>query len=117
MPFGFNLVGKSLYLYIDFGTKELVLGSSIGVSHHAWADSFEPTDTPYDYYEEYMGTTYSLGPIDLLIESNDGFKPYRFGLFSESDYLGFEFPWLLIPATFAGLGVWRFRSARRTVVA
>lgn len=107
IPFGFNLAGKSLYLYVDFGSKDLILGSSIGVSHNALAASYDGSESLGSYGYDYGGDIYSLGPVEFLIEPGAALQLFRFDVMTEADYLGFEFPWLILPGLLFALA---FRS-------
>ena len=96
-PFVMNLCGKSTCLFINVGDKDLVFGSSIGVCNLAYADktdfpapSLLPPDPEYGVIEIIKSKR-----VNLFIESSEKTFKFSFESFSDPDYKGFDFPWLL----------------------
>ena len=123
-PFAVNAAGTHVYFYITLGPKQIVIAAAEGVSHNALADKLDDDWDQLDpaaaqiiaELEAEMAirsSQYTLDPFMLYTESTDGFRPYRFHVMTQRDYLGLEFPWLLIPAGLFTLGAWRFRRCRR----
>ena len=53
IPFVMNICGKSIYLYVNVGEKDLVFASVIGIFHCAYADKLD-----------FMEASLSLGELD-----------------------------------------------------
>ena len=103
VPFVINLMGSNIYVYVNFGDKDLVLGAANGISHNAISEHIEKTG----FWAEYEGITDDLtktilefGPISVFTEPNGGFmSPFTFNWIEPDPdfyYAGFEFPWLLL---------------------
>ena len=106
LPFLINLFGWNIYTYLNFGDRDLILASALGVSHNAWAEHYE-SDVVLDIGlpDDFTKTVVDLVFINIFLERRgDQMTPFTFRWFiadEYSDYRGFEFPWLLflfIPA-------------------
>lgn len=106
IPFLINLAGWNIYFYTNFGSKDLVLASAIGVSHTAWAEHVDMDDSygmdshDMPLLEDYTTTILDLGPFNLFLERREGpMAPFTFRWIAPDEYLdyrGLEFPWLLL---------------------
>ena len=102
IPFGINLMGHNIYLYITFGEKDLVLAAANGVSHNAISEHLEEPEYSYDLglNEDFTKTLFEVGPFQVFTEPNGGFmSPFTFNWIEPDPtfyYAGFEFPWLLL---------------------
>ena len=109
--YGCNFAGRSVYLYLNFGSRDLVVASSNGVSHMAISEHVEfvgPADT--EDLLEYGGVDLTsteilnTGPILLFTETEEkGLMAKYFVHFdySPSDpgfvYTALEFPlWMWV---------------------
>lgn len=96
-----NLVGWNLYLYFNIGEKDLILASSLGVSHNAWAEHYEG-DIAFGMklVDEVKRDIIDVGPLNIFAEKRlDQMQPFTFRWIEPSefsDYRGIEFPWLLL---------------------
>lgn len=109
--FALNFKGVSVYLHIDLGSKNLIVGAAEGVSHNAFADAMDPYDAVAKdilepYFEGLEYNEYALGPFMLFTETCSSFRPYRFSLSPDPEYVALEFPWLLIPGLLFGMAFW-----------
>jgi hypothetical protein len=107
VPFVINAIGQAVFLYITIGSRDCIFAASQGVSHNAVAEHL-PANPVYDSFST---TLIHVGPIHVFTERPGEFRPYRFGVMTSPDYLGFEFPWLLIPTFFCLLALWRWQLA------
>ena len=99
LPVIINLFGWNIYTYITFGKKELIIGSSRGMSHTAWADVYEETGlSTFNYSTALDDITKDIIETDslhLFAEKRvDSMFPYVFykSPFEETEYISFEFP-------------------------
>ena len=101
LPFLVNLLGWNIYAYLNFGEKDLILASALGVSHNAWAEHFEE-DVAFGIAmpDDLTTTIIDIGFFNLFLERRgDLMTPFTFRWIQPdeySDYRGFEFPWLLL---------------------
>lgn len=101
LPFLVNLLGWNIYAYLNFGEKDLILASSLGVSHNAWAEHYEQ-DVAFgiEMLDDFTTTIIDIGFLNLFLERRgDQMTPFTFRWIQPdeySDYRGFEFPWLLL---------------------
>ncbi|MCB1100648.1 MAG: hypothetical protein KDN22_34115, partial [Verrucomicrobiae bacterium] len=101
LPFLINLLGWNIYAYLNFGEKDLILASALGVSHNAWADHYmEDVAFGMELPDDFKTTILDAGFLDLFLERRgDSMTPFTFRVIEPdeySDYRGFEFPWLLL---------------------
>jgi len=100
-PFLISLFGWNMYTYLNFGDRDLILASALGVNHNAWADHYED-DIALDIGlpEDFTKTVVDLGFIYIFLERRGNqMTPFTFRWIKAdeySDYRGFEFPWLLL---------------------
>ena len=100
-PFLINLLGWNIYTYFNFGEKDLILAAALGVSHNAWAAHYDDeADTEIILPDLSPTTILDVGFLNLFLERRgDPMTPFAFQIIDPdeySDYLGFEFPWLLL---------------------
>ena len=116
-----NFVGCCLYLYVNIGSKDLIFGGAIGVSHTAIAPHQDITALANDPVMQSLGPIpgywhtdlVRLGPFHLFAEPpGESFQPLRFDFVSDDEYTAMEFPLLIINAIFGSLG-WLLLRRRR----
>jgi len=112
-----NLIGCSLYLYVNIGSKDLLFGGSIGVAHAAVATHSDSTAFAMQSLGSIPGYWHTdilnLGAIHLFAEPpGDVFQPFRFDFVNSNEYAAIEFPLLILIATFAMLGGMLLRRHR-----
>lgn len=101
LPFAVNQLGWNIYTYLNFGEKDLILASALGVSHNAWAKHYEE-DIAFEvgFPDDFTTTIFDIGFLSLILERRgDPMTPVTFRRIQPdeySDYRGFEFPWLLL---------------------
>lgn len=108
-PIAINLFGWNLYWYTDFGEKDLILASSVGVAHFAWAESIgdpktkeeKDLDIDYLYIPDTLKTLIEVGPVHVFAEQRlDPMRFLGFGITNDDSpfyYKAFEFPWIVFP--------------------
>lgn len=100
IPFLINVLGWNLFLYINFGSSDLVIAASQGVSHNAWAEHAD--------WGGSVDPSLNFGPIYMFAEQSiDPMRPFGFKVSNDADYRSFEFPWLALCVVFFGLGLYR----------
>lgn len=116
-----NFAGCCLYFYVNIGSKDLVFGGAIGVSHTAITPHQEMAALENDPLMQSLGTIpgywhtdlVKLGPFHLFAEPpGESFQPFRFDFVSDAEYTAIEFPLLLLVAAFGSLG-WLLMRRRR----
>ena len=107
VPFIINAFGHGIYLYFTFGSRDLVVAASQGVSHNTISEHhpYRPASS------DIVTTLIYTGPIHLFTERHGEFRPYRFHIMTSANYFGVEFPWVLIPLTCGVLAAWRWRRS------
>ncbi len=116
VPFMINMMGWSIFAYLNLGDRDLVLGASLGTCYLANAEHLG-NDIAYGYGvpNDYLITILDSGPLDLFLEKRigDSMTPFSFRLTEPDQYIdirAIEFPWLLllfVPVTLwlaAGIG-------------
>ena len=116
-----NWIGFNLFLYLDIGQKDAILGASRGVIHIAVA---EPSDMTDEEYEELWGRIgdslpfdsleiglIDVGPLNIFLERRlDPMYLLRFHLMTNEEYAGFDFPTLPFAVTMAALAYYLRRE-------
>ena len=100
IPFILNTLGKSTYLYINNGENDLILASSIGLFHCAYAEKIDFLEEQTQLFEKsfgYSNTKISESEtINLFMEPSDTMEVFTFRYIASDGYSGFEFPSLLL---------------------
>ncbi|MFT5528328.1 MAG: hypothetical protein ACI9G1_004241 [Pirellulaceae bacterium] len=118
-----NVIGCSLYLYVNIGSKDLIFGGGSGVSHTAIAPHTDMTALANDPMLQSLGSVpgywhtdiLKLGPLHLFAEPpGESFQPLRFDFVNDDEYMAVEFPLLILIAAFATLGGLLLRRHRAT---
>jgi len=115
LPFAVNLLGWNIYFYTNVGKSNMVLAAAQGLSHNAIADHFEEVDLDIlpgfldAYKAQYHREVLEVGPFRLFVERVEGF-PHGLGagVFTDPAYMGFEFPWLVLPLVTGAIATWRW---------
>ena len=120
LPFLANLVGWSLFLYVNLGEKDAILGASLGLLHAAIGETYTPSvglGYGVEFLDDWTITLVEIGGLELFLEARgEPITPFVIRFFTPdptSYYLGFDLPWLLLLVV--PLGLWlvtRRREAR-----
>ena len=98
IPFTVNIFGKSIYLYVNVGEKDIILASALGLFHCAIADKMDFSKDsllPVEGYG-YESTEIINGKrVNLFLEPSQDMEVFTFRLIRNEDYFAFEVPILV----------------------
>ncbi len=101
IPFLVNLAGWNLYVYWNFGKKDLIVAAALGMSHNAWAEHLDDEiELGMALPDDFQISILEVGPLEIFAERRvSPMTPFTFRWIPPdeySDYRGFAFPWLLL---------------------
>ena len=118
-----NLLGCCIHLYTNIGSKDLILGGGIGVTHIAIAPHTDISAVLGDPMMQTLGwppghwhtDIAKIGPFHLFAEPPaESFQPFRFDFVHDAEYTAIEFPLLITIVVLATFGVLLLKGRRVT---